>query len=115
MESAVLDYLTEYFLGPQCSSGMKHAAGTNFSYNQWSCPCTNVEVDYMPSLSLKIENQDDWYVLDQKDYFLFPYYGLDTMPSNCLLSLQSLTQGEEQIQDSYILGQVFVRKYGMVL
>jgi hypothetical protein len=69
----------------------------------------------MPTLSLQIQEQQNWYVLDPKDYFLFPYYGEDTLPSNCLLSLQSLMYGEKSIEDTYILGQIFVRKYGMVL
>jgi len=66
----------------------------------------------MPSLSLYIprgnngdsSNLDNWYVLENKEYFLYPFYNDETLPKMCLFSFLTLSEGEITIADSYIFG-----------
>ena len=69
----------------------------------------------MPILSLRLKNSQDYYNFGNKDYFIYPYYGENTLPGNCKMSLQGISKLKESVINDYIFGQIFVRKFGMVM
>lgn len=71
----------------------------------------------MPDIKLKLQDNPKYFSFSSKDYFEYPYYdGIHTLPARCKLSFQSRLQSNGDADDeSYTLGQIFIRKYGMYL
>lgn len=79
---------------------------------EYECSCVEESVVGMPEMGLEIALLGDYFKLNSKEYFTYPYYNNVTLPDKCHLQL-SEAQGKDIKQ--YVFGQIFVRKYQLYL
>ena len=106
---SLLVYLERYYLDFECKSISFRKNFLPQVFQDWYCACDENTVDFMPKVALGISSVDnDFYEFEDRDYFLYPYYGPGAKPGTCQLALR-----EDDVKN-YILGQVFVKKYQLI-
>mmetsp|Transcript_7295 Transcript_7295/g.11448 ORF Transcript_7295/g.11448 Transcript_7295/m.11448 type:complete len:123 (+) Transcript_7295:244-612(+) len=115
LNDELIDYLDDAFLQYACTNENVTFTESTAKYppvmQRWFCPCSMTDVDGMPEITLslqgvQVDGVSTMYVFGQKEYFIYPYYAQNTLPSNCRMSISRVlnSTSTDGRQSHYIFG-----------